>query len=543
MGDFYELFYEDARRAAALLDITLTARGQSAGAADPDGRRAVPRRGQLSGAAGPQGRERRDLRADAATRRARARSSARWCASSPRVRVTDAALLDERADTLLAAVAQDGAHFGLAWLDLAAGRFTVLQGEGSGTGGGARAAEARGAAACRRRRDADTRARRHGAAPAAALALRTRSASRLLTDQLGTLDLKGFGADELPLAIRAAGALLQYVRDTQKAALPHIRALHVEERTDALMLDAVSRRNLELDASLTGNEDATLLAVLDSCVTGMGSRQLRRWLNRPLTSQPLLRGRYHAIATLIDGRRYEALRAQLHGVGDVERILARVALRSARPRDLAQLRTSLAVLPALRAALADARLAAPAGAARALQRARGAVALCSPRHRRGAGRASARRRCDRRPATTRGSMSCGASLPTPMSSCWSSRSANASAPDSRRLKLGYNRVQGFFIEVARRDAEQVPEGLPAAPDREISRTLHHAGTQELRGQGLGARDKALAREKELYEAAPRRSSSSASARCRPPRRRSRSSMRSRRLAERACSARMDAHRN
>ena len=124
----------------------------------------------------------------------------------------------------------------------------------------------------------------------ASTALRTRppwhfelaSASRTLTEQLGTLDLRGFGAAELPLAIRAAGALLQYVRDTQKAALPHIRALRVEERSEALLLDAASRRNLELDVSLSGNEDATLLAVIDSCVTSMGSRQLRRWLNRPL---------------------------------------------------------------------------------------------------------------------------------------------------------------------------------------------------------------------------------------------------------------------
>src|SRR5215469_5323460 len=97
------------------------------------------------------------------------------------------------------------------------------------------------------------------------------SASRLLTDQLGTLDLKGFGADELPLAIAAAGALLQYVRDTQRSALPHIRALHVEERSDSLLLDAASRRNLEIDESLAGNEQATLLGVIDSCVTAMGS--------------------------------------------------------------------------------------------------------------------------------------------------------------------------------------------------------------------------------------------------------------------------------
>src|SRR6185312_3362325 len=105
-------------------------------------------------------------------------------------------------------------------------------------------------------------------------------------------DLKGFGADDLPLAICAAGALLQYVRDMQKTALPHIRGLHVEERTDALTIDAATRRNLELDASFTGREDATLFAVLDQCVTAMGSRQLRRWLNRPLTDHTILGARY-----------------------------------------------------------------------------------------------------------------------------------------------------------------------------------------------------------------------------------------------------------
>ena len=108
-------------------------------------------------------------------------------------------------------------------------------------------------------------------------------------------------------AIRAAGALLQYVRDTQKSALPHIRALHVEERGDALLLDAASRRNLELDASLTGNADATLLAVLDSCVTAMGSRQLRRWLNRPLTQpRAAARSATTPLGALIDGRRFAA---------------------------------------------------------------------------------------------------------------------------------------------------------------------------------------------------------------------------------------------
>ena len=132
------------------------------------------------------------------------------------------------------------------------------------------------------------------------------SASRLLTDQLGTLDLRGFGADDLPLAIAAAGALLQYVRETQKTALPHITPLAVEERGDALQLDAATRRNLEIDASLSGQDSATLFALLDSTSTPMGSRQLRRWLNRPLTNQQELRRRYQAIALLVDARRFEA---------------------------------------------------------------------------------------------------------------------------------------------------------------------------------------------------------------------------------------------
>ncbi len=183
------------------------------------------------------------------------------------------------------------------------------------------------------------------------------SASRLLTDQLGTLDLRGFGADDLPLAICAAGALLQYVRDTQKTALPHINSLSVEERGDALHLDAATRRNLEIDASLSGQDSATLFALLDATVTPMGSRNLRRWLNRPLTNQQELRRRYQAIALLVDARRFEGLREPLQAIGDVERILSRIALRSARPRDLTALRASLAVLPALRVSLA--RLEAP----------------------------------------------------------------------------------------------------------------------------------------------------------------------------------------
>ncbi|MGB8326532.1 MAG: DNA mismatch repair protein MutS, partial [Steroidobacteraceae bacterium] len=310
MGDFYELFYEDARRAATLLDITLTARGTSAG--EPIPMAGVPfhsvetylarlvRKGESVAIC-------EQLGDPAKSKGPVERQVVRIVTPGT---LTDDAMLEERRECLLAAVVRDGDRFGLAWLDLAAGRFSVIESGGQG----ALAAELERlkpaellvpedqfAAGVR----GQVAAHAHARPP---WHFELASASRLLTDQLATLDLKGFGADELPLAIRAAGGLLQYVRDTQKVALPHVRSLRVEERGDALQLDSATRRNLELDASLAGREDATLFALLDSTVTAMGSRELRRWLNRPLVDRPLLRRRYQAIAALLEGRRHAALR-------------------------------------------------------------------------------------------------------------------------------------------------------------------------------------------------------------------------------------------
>jgi DNA mismatch repair protein MutS len=498
MGDFYELFYEDARRGAALLDITLTARGSSAG--QPIPMAGVPvhavetylarlvRKGEsvaICEQKGEPGVNRGPLE----------REVVRIVTPGT---VTDSALLEERHDTLAAALAREGARFGLAWLDLAAGRFTVLEGEGN----------AALAAELERLKPAELLIA-EGAADdlgRSGTAVRLRppwhfelsSASRLLTDQLGTLDLRGFGADELPLAIGAAGALLQYVRDTQRSALPHVRALRVEERGDALILDAASRRNLELDSSLSGDPEATLLAVIDSCVTSMGSRELRRWLNRPLTSHSLLRARYQALGALHDSRRCAALRELLAGIGDIERILARVALRSARPRDLTQLRASLGVLPALRAALAaiDSPLLGELRAAmhehpEALALLTAAIAA--------------------EPATL---VRDGDVIAPGYDAELDELRRIATHTDEflldleRRerertgltaLKLGYNRVQGFFIEVARRDAERVPKDYIR---RQTVKSAERFITTELKSfedRVLGARDQALARERELYE--------------------------------------------
>ena len=504
MGDFYELFFDDARRAATLLDITLTARGHSGG--EPIPMAGVPvhavdaylarlvRRGECVAIC-------EQLGDPAKTKGPLERQVVRVITPGT---VTDEALLDARRDTLIAAVAREAVgetqSFGLAWLDLAAGRLTVLQSAG----------KLALAAELERLKPAELLASDHVSCEDLARegrALRARppwhfelsSASRLLTDQLGTLDLKGFGADELPLAICAAGALLQYIRETQKAAVPHIRALCVEERTQALSLDAATRRNLELDASLSGRPEASLFALLDQCATTMGSRQLRRWLNRPLTDQTLLRSRHEAVAALIDGRHYEGLREHLRAVGDIERILARVALRSARPRDLAQLRTSLASLPALRV-LAAAVGSAPvaqlheriAEHAATLAMLRGAIA--------------------EEPATL---LREGDVIASGHDAALDELRRIATHTDEflleleRRerertgiagLKLGFNRVQGFFIEVARRDAERVPKEYLR---RQTVKSAERFITPELKSfeeKVLSARERALARERELYDA-------------------------------------------
>ncbi|HSY08266.1 MAG TPA: DNA mismatch repair protein MutS [Steroidobacteraceae bacterium] len=502
MGDFYELFFDDARRAAALLDITLTARGQSGG--QPIPMAGVPvhaveaylarlvRRGECVAIC-------EQLGDPAQAKGPLEREVVRVLTPGT---VTDDALLDARRDTLIAAVARagDGPAFGLAWLDLGAGRFTVLQSSGAL----ALAAE------LERLKPAELLASEHQPCEDLARegrAVRARppwhfdlaSASRLLTDQLGTLDLKGFGADELPLAICAAGALLQYIRETQKAAVPHIRALAVEEREEALSLDAATRRNLELDASLSGHPEATLFALLDECATSMGSRELRRWLNRPLTDQGLLRSRHEAVATLIDGRHYESLRGHLRGVGDIERILARVALRSARPRDLAQLRTSLAALPALRtlAGAIDsppvAKISARIGEhGETLDLLRAAIA--------------------EEPATL---LRDGDVIASGHDAALDELRRIATRTDDfllelearerertgiATLKLGFNRVQGFFIEVARRDAERVPKDYLR---RQTVKSAERFITPELKkfeDAVLSARERALARERELYDA-------------------------------------------
>jgi DNA mismatch repair protein MutS len=353
MGDFYELFYDDARKAARLLDITLTQRGQSAG--QPIPMAGVPYHAVENYLA----RLVRLGESVAICEQIGDPALAKGIVERKVVRivtpgtVTDAALLEERRDNLLLSIAAGaGGAYGLAWADLASGRFLLSE---------VPSAEAL-AAELARLQPAETLVDESVAWPKLVSnlpGLRKRppwhfdsdAARRELNRFFKTRDLGGFGADKLPLAIAAAGCLLGYVEETQKSALPHLSGMAVESASETIALDAATRRNLELDTHPSGRTEHTLLGVLDETVTPMGARLLRRWLNRPLRSRERLRRRHQAIGTLIDNRRYESLREQLRSIGDLERILARVALRSARPRDLSTLRDGLAAAPGLASAI------------------------------------------------------------------------------------------------------------------------------------------------------------------------------------------------
>ncbi len=341
--------------------------------------------------------------------------------------LTDEALLTSHRDNLVAAIATDGERTGLAWLDLAGGRFRLTE----------CADDEALASELERLRPAelvvDEERLPSPALPAFARTSKRppwhfdqESAERLLCRQFGTQDLAGFGCDDCPLGIAAAGALLQYVNDTQKSALPHLTSITVERFSETVLMDGPTRRNLELEASLTGHDQHTLAGVMDRCKSPMGSRLLRRWIQRPRRDRDLLRHRYQAVGTVLGSGRMDALREQLAGIGDIERILSRVALRSARPRDLRQLAIALARLPDLQETLSGCDAPRIAELATSIGR--------HPRQRDLLERAIV----DNPPmvirdggviatVTTTSSMSCAASPTTPTGSCSTSKPANGIA--------------------------------------------------------------------------------------------------------------------
>ncbi|MDE2346706.1 MAG: DNA mismatch repair protein MutS [Gammaproteobacteria bacterium] len=500
MGDFYELFYEDARRAARLLDITLTQRGQSAG--QPIPMAGVPYHAAESYLArlvklGESVAICEQIGDPAAAKGPVERRVVRVITPGT---VTDEALLEERRDNLLLAVHAHGSQFGLAALDLGSGRFTLLEVDGQD----ALLTEVE------RLKPAELLLAEDSLLPAALMqrsGARQRppwhfdadSAVRLLTAQFKTRELSGYGVADSSPAVAAAGALLQYVQETQRTALPHITGLSLERRDQALILDAVTLRNLELETSLTGQPQNTLAGIMDGCVTPMGSRLLRRRLSRPLRDHDVLRQRYQALAACLEDRRYAPLRERLAGIGDVERILARVALKSARPRDLAQLRLALGELPALQSQLREldsplvTRLAAEAGEHPQTHGLLQQAVKESP------------------PALIRDGGVLAEGYDAELDELRKlSQHADQFLLDLERrerersgistLRVNYNRVHGYYIEVTRTQADKVPDDYQR---RQTLKGVERYVTPELKkfeARVLSAREQALALEKTLYDA-------------------------------------------
>ncbi len=495
MGDFYELFYDDARRAAQLLDITLTARGASAGAPIPMAGVPVHAVESYLARLVRQGESVAICEQIGDPRLARGPVERQVTRIVTPGTLTDEALLEARRDNLIAAVCHDTGRIGLAWLELSAGRFCVMELEREDELAG-ELERLQPAELLVEEGRADTFQGRAGVRERPPWHFEADAARRTLCTQFGTRDLAGFGCEELVQAVRAAGGLLQYVKDTQRSSLPHVEALTVEHRGDALVMDAATRRNLELETSLAGRDEHTLAGVLDHCSTTMGSRLLRRWLNRPLRDQALLARRYQALAALqqSDGT---GLATTLRSIGDLERILARVALGSARPRDLAQLRLALQLLPEIRATLAGfdspllAALAGALGEHVDLRALLGRALVENP------------------PMLLRDGGVIAAGYDTALDEL-RDIAGNADrylleleARERARtglpsLKVGYNRVHGFYIELSRAQAAAAPADYLRRQTLKGAERYVTAELQAFEGKVLAARERALAREKDLY---------------------------------------------
>jgi DNA mismatch repair protein MutS len=499
MGDFYELFFADAERAARLLDITLTSRGQSAGAPIPMA--GVPyhaveaylakvvRSGESAVIVEQVG--------DPATSKGPVERKVTRIVTPGTL--TDPGLLDARRECLLAAFLAQGKRAGMAWLDLASGRLTLAE---APLADALATLERIEAAELLLPEDAPPPVLRGRQPPLRTLPawhFDRDAAGRTLSRDLGTLDLAAFGAGELPLALAAAGALAGYARTTQQTPLAHVREIQVERAGEGMALDAATRRNLEITSALSGEGGPTLLSILDVCVTTAGSRRLRDWLSRPLADAGKASERHDAVEALVASPAVrEALVLRLKRTTDVERIASRIALCSARPRDLAGLRDTLAILPAIAAMPADSSAVLLASARDALavdpaweELIRRAIAAEPAANLRDGGVIAAG--FDSELDELRAIHTDSGAFLVDLERRERERSGIAS------LKVEYNRVHGFYIEVTNAHVERIPA------DYRRRQTLKNAEryiTPELKAfedKALSAQERALAREKRLFE--------------------------------------------
>ncbi len=500
MGDFYELFYDDAQRAAQLLDITLTRRGESAG--QPIPMAGIPVHTLESYLA----RLLKKGEAVAICEQTGEVGSGKGPVHREVVRIvtpgtiSEEALLDARETNLIVAICpgpetKATAPVGLGVLEFASGRFSVTE----VTAGEPLAAELARLNPVECLVPESLATGFPGSQRLPDWHFDSVSARRILTEHFRTRDLSGFGCDDLPLGVAAAGALLSYVQNRYRGELGHITGLSRELRGDALQLDAVTRQNLELHQTLSGRREGSLIALLDGARTAMGSRLLGRWLNQPLRDRARIRERHGAVQEILRRDLQRELRRHLSGLADCERIISRIALGTARPRDLAALLHSLQRLPELYRSLPD--LDTTDLIANIRTRLTPRVELCGLLE---------QALTDEPPLRVNDG---GVIRPGFDAELDRLRDLQADADQFLRdlearereatglmqLRVAYNRVHGYYIEIARSLSDRVPARFVR---RQTLKNAERYTSQELKqfeDEILSARDRALSLERELFE--------------------------------------------
>jgi DNA mismatch repair protein MutS len=499
MGDFYELFYDDARKAASLLDITLTQRGKSAGQSIPMA--GVP----YHAAENYLARLIRQGESVAICEQVGDPSTSKGPVERKVVRVltpgtvTDDSLLTSNQENLLVCCCQSGTQYGLASMDLSTGHFIVQEFDNHHLFEGE--LERLQPAECLLPEDMETPgclpthcATRHRPA----WHFDAESSGRLICEQFGTRDLSGFGLDELPLATAATGCLLQYLQETQKSRPGHIQGIRIKHHHDYLVMDAATRKNLEITHNLQGGREHTLLAIMDRTATAMGGRLLKQWLSQPVRDIQTLRERHQCVNQLLESGNHQELSELLSSLGDLERITTRIALKSARPGDLATLRDSLGLLPdilqivqSLSLEKLNPQLAVIDSQPVIVDRLTAAIIEQPPMLIRDGGVIGDR--YDGELDDLRAVRDNADQMLVDMEIREREQTGIAT------LKLGYNRVHGYFIEISRQQSERAPEHYIR---RQTLKAAERYTTPELKtfeDRVLSSRERALAREKQLYD--------------------------------------------
>ncbi|WP_192021375.1 DNA mismatch repair protein MutS [Shewanella sp. WPAGA9] len=499
MGDFYELFYEDAKLASELLGISLTARGKSGG-------NAIPMAGlPYHAVEGYLAKLVQIGQSVAICEQVGDPATSKGPVERKVVRIvtpgtlTDEALLQEKQDNLLAAVYQGKSGFGYATLDVSSGRFVIVELENEET----LEAELQRTSPAELLYSEDLLDRqlienRKGIRRRPEWEFDYDTSIQLLLEQFGTKDLHGFGITNARLSLQAAGCLMQYVKDTQKTALPHINSITMFNQADTIILDAATRRNLELTINLSGSRDNTLAWVLDKTATPMGSRMLQRWIHQPLRDQQHISQRQQAVAELIDTGLYANLHQQLKALGDIERIMARLAIRSARPRDFARLRQALALLPEIQQTLGHCQQSELQRLANLLgefpeqqQLLENAIVDNPPMLIRDGGviKAGYNAQLDEWRGLSEGASDYLVQL----------ENREKEQTGINTLKVGYNRVHGYYIEVSRLQSDQVPLSYQRRQTLKNTERYITPELKEYEEKVLSSQGKALAIEKQLWE--------------------------------------------